>query len=114
MEILSHLNRLMEFESVSEDRECCKAALRYVIELAKSFGLEARTGRYGDVGIVDLGEGPETVGILVHVDVVAEGNPQLWDFAPYERAAGRGHVRHGGIKGERNAAERRFDFLRCC
>ena len=83
MEILRHLNQLMEFKSVSEDRECCKAALRYVMELAKSFGLEAKTGRYGDVGIVDLGEGPETVGILVHVDVVSEGNPQLWDFEPY-------------------------------
>ena len=83
MVILKHLNGLMEFKSISEDRECCRAALRYVIELARSFGLETRTGRYGDVGIVDLGEGPETVGILVHVDVVAEGNPQLWDVEPY-------------------------------
>ena len=54
-----------------------------MLELAESFGLETKIGRYGDVGIVDLGEGPETVGILVHVDVVTEGNPQLWDFAPY-------------------------------
>ena len=54
MEILKHLNELMEWKSVSEDRECCKAALRYVLELAESFGLETKAGRYGDVGIVDL------------------------------------------------------------
>ncbi|MBO4990988.1 MAG: M20/M25/M40 family metallo-hydrolase [Firmicutes bacterium] len=83
MEILKHLNELMEWKSVSEDRECCKAALRYVLELAESFGLETKVGRYGDVGSVDLGAGPETVGVLVHVDVVAEGNPKLWDFEPY-------------------------------
>ena len=44
MEILSHLNRLLEFKSVSEDRECCKSALRYVLELAESFGLETKVG----------------------------------------------------------------------
>ncbi|MBR5230459.1 MAG: M20/M25/M40 family metallo-hydrolase [Firmicutes bacterium] len=83
MEILKHLNRLMEFKSVSEDRECCKEALKYVIDLASEFGFNTKMGRYGDVGIVDLGEGPETIGILVHVDVVSEGNPELWNFEPY-------------------------------
>ncbi|MGM9606611.1 MAG: M20/M25/M40 family metallo-hydrolase [Oscillospiraceae bacterium] len=83
MEILKHLNGLMELKSISEDRECCKAALRYVLDLAETFGLSTKLGKHADVGIVDLGEGPETVGILVHVDVVAEGNPQLWDFEPY-------------------------------
>lgn len=97
MEILKHLNDLMEFQSVSEDRECCKAALRYVLELAESFGLTAKAGRYGDVGIVDLGEGPETVGILTHVDVVAEGNPALWDFAPYGLTEKEGMLYGRGI-----------------
>lgn len=84
MEILKHLGELMEFQSISEDRECCRAALKYVMDLAESFGFETKTGRHGDVGIVDLGEGSETIGILVHVDVVAEGNPDLWDFEPYQ------------------------------
>lgn len=83
MEILESLNRLMEFRSISEDRECCKKALRYVLGLAESFGLKKALGKYGDVGIVDLGDGPETVGILVHVDVVAEGNPDLWKYDPF-------------------------------
>ena len=83
MELLQHLNTLMEFPSRSEDRECCKAALRYVLELAKEFGLETKLGKYGDVGIVDLGEGSETVGVLVHVDVVSEGNPGLWNYPPF-------------------------------
>ena len=83
MEILKDLKGLMEYKSVSDDRECCKAALRYVLDLAKGFGLKTSLGKYGDVGVVDLGEGPETLGILVHVDVVAEGNPKLWETEPY-------------------------------
>lgn len=83
MKILKDLDTLMRFKSISEDRECCKAALKYVMDLAESFGFETKTGKHGDVGIVDLGDGPETVGILVHVDVVSEGNRNLWDYEPY-------------------------------
>ena len=97
MEILKHLGELMEFQSISEDRECCRAALKYVMDLAESFGFETKTGHHGDVGIVDLGEGSETIGILVHVDVVAEGNPDLWDFEPYQLAEKDGILYGRGI-----------------
>lgn len=97
MELLKDLAGLMEFRSVSEDRECCKEALRYVLDLADRFGFETKLGRCADVGIVDYGEGPETLGILVHVDVVSEGNPELWDFEPYRLTEKEGILYGRGI-----------------
>ena len=44
MDMLKHLNELMKFKSVSEDRACCKEALRYVMNLAEDFGFETSIG----------------------------------------------------------------------
>ena len=82
--ILDDLQKLIAFRSYSEDRQCCKSALDFVLERAESFGLKTRLGRYGDVGIVELGEGSPVLGILVHVDVVGEGTLELWNSDPFQ------------------------------
>lgn len=82
-EIYAHLRTLMEFESVTEDRECCKAALRYVADLADSFGMKTTVGKHEDVAVIEIGEGDRTLGILVHIDVVDAGNLENWVCPPY-------------------------------
>ena len=74
MKILDDLNTLISYPSRSEDGECCKEALGCVLGLAKSFGLETKCGRHGDVGIVELGEGEKTVKISAPI-------PEIWRIA---------------------------------
>ncbi|GAA0363387.1 Sapep family Mn(2+)-dependent dipeptidase [Bacillus horti] len=57
-------------------------ALDFFLGHAKQLGFTVRDiDRY--VGIVEMGEGDEELGILVHIDVVPEGDHSAWRFAPY-------------------------------
>ncbi len=66
-------------------------ALEYVLNLSESMGFNTKR-LDGYAGHADLGEGVETVGILVHVDVVPEGTN--WTYDPYG-----GEVHDGKIYG---------------
>lgn len=82
--MLYDLEQLIRFKSYSQDRECCNKALQYVLDRAKSFGLETAIGKHGDVGVIDYGQGDTVVGVLVHVDVVDEGTLDLWNTDPFQ------------------------------
>ena len=82
-EICTHLKHLMEIKSISDDRKACKEALRYVIRLAESFGMKTAVGKHDDVGVIEIGEGRLTLGILAHVDVVDEGSLAAWNYEPF-------------------------------
>lgn len=82
--LLADLEKLVAFKSYSEDRACCKEALRFVLSRANEMGFTTKLGRHGDVGVVEFGEVEETIGILVHVDVVGEGPLDLWKSDPFE------------------------------
>ncbi|QIB27225.1 dipeptidase PepV [Caloranaerobacter azorensis] len=55
-------------------------ALEYALRLAESMGFETLNVD-GYAGHADLGEGEEVVGVLVHLDVVPEGDG--WTYPPY-------------------------------
>lgn len=55
-------------------------ALQYVLDLCASFGMRTKNCN-GYAGYAEVGEGEEMVGILVHLDVVPEGNG--WTYPPY-------------------------------
>ena len=107
-EILKDASELIQIESVTHDREKNREALRWVIEKSEDLGLKADFAVDGEVVVVTLGfgdwnsmdelrelvlkSGKETLGILVHVDVVpAEG---CWSNPPFE-----GKVRDGCLWG---------------
>ena len=82
-EICMHLKQLMEIQSVSDDRKTCKEALQYVIKLADSFGMKTAVGKHDDVGVIEIGAGELTLGILAHVDVVDVGSRAGWNYEPF-------------------------------
>lgn len=55
-------------------------ALENILELAKDMGFETKN-LDGYAGYAEFGKGEETVGILVHLDVVPEG--EGWTYPPY-------------------------------
>ena len=97
------LQDFVAIPSVSEDKEKVKEALRFILELAKGYGFEARSVLDEQVGIIEMGQGDETLGILAHVDVVPPGDPEEWTFDPFRaidcegRMYGRGTIDDKGM-----------------
>ena len=102
-EILMDIKELVAIPSESDDHEKVRESLRASLEMAESYGLKAYSVLDDQVGIVEMGEGPETLGILAHVDVVPAGDPEAWDTDPYEaevigdRLFGRGTLDDKGM-----------------
>ncbi len=102
-EIYEKLRTLMELESVTSDRQCCREALRYVAELAASFGMRTVIGRHGDVAVAEIGEGELALGILAHVDVVDIGNRGAWIYEPYTLTVADGTLYGRGIADDKGS-----------
>lgn len=63
-------------------------ALRKALEIAAGVGFRVHYGEGGYYGYAEVGDGPEMLGILGHLDVVPPGNPEDWashPFGPVER-----------------------------
>ncbi len=102
--LLEDLGKLVSIKSRSVEREQCKDALEFFLKRAADMGFETRMGRYRDVGTVTMGEGPETIGILVHVDVVPEGNVENWNTDPFKLVLKDGHLFGRGIVDDKGPA----------
>ena len=105
-EIIQSVSELIRIESVKADPMPSKPfgdgvnkALEYMLEKAASMGFETENAN-GYAGHADFGEGKETLGILVHLDVVPEGDD--WDYPPFggevhqEKIYGRGAIDNKG------------------
>jgi succinyl-diaminopimelate desuccinylase len=83
--------RLISYKSLTGLREENTAALDFVLRRAEDFGMRTKWTKDKDVGIVEMeacgnpGE-KQTVGILVHVDVVGIGDAEKWTSPPFEAA----------------------------
>lgn len=97
-DIISETQKLVRIRSVEEAQMEGKPfgsgpynALKYAIDLAERLGFETEDFD-GYAAHADLGEGEESVGILVHLDVVPEGDG--WTYNPYG-----GEIHDGKIYG---------------
>ena len=70
--------------SVSDDSVQVRRALDFALELGRKLGFKAESVLGGQVGVIEEGEGPETLGILSHVDVVPPGDLTVWKTPPFE------------------------------
>ncbi|MGK2941826.1 MAG: Sapep family Mn(2+)-dependent dipeptidase [Immundisolibacter sp.] len=68
------------------------ALLRAVVVRAGELGLEARLLPGEQVAVVELGQGENALGILVHADVVPAGDPARWQHPPFSGALVDGAV----------------------
>lgn len=94
-QILSDMKHLIGIKSRTGDREPVDEALAFVIERAKEMGMRTGYTTRRDAGYAEIGEGAETVGILVHVDVVGIGDPEAWRFDPYDMVITDDNCIHG-------------------
>lgn len=102
--LIEDITGCLSIASVSDDKEKVAEALDYVLDLAEDMGMRTARALDGQVGVVEIGHGDETLGILTHVDVVDAGNRELWICDPF-----KGQVIDGKIYG-RGAVD---DKARC-
>ncbi len=88
------LAELIAIPSESDDHEKVAECLELALKQAERYGFKAYSAADGKVGIVEMGDGPETLGILTHVDVVPAGDPSQWSSDPY-----KAEIRDGKIYG---------------
>ncbi|KNF07482.1 dipeptidase [Gottschalkia purinilytica] len=86
-EIIKSTQYIIQIPSVEEKPEKGKPfgdkvdkALKYALNLCEGFGFKVENFD-GYAGHAEIGNGEETVGILVHLDVVPEGDG--WTYPPY-------------------------------
>ena len=78
------LRELISVPSVTDDRIQTERALDTLLKQGTRLGLRTEKILGGRMGIIETGDGPETIGILTHVDVVPPGPAALWSFGPYD------------------------------
>lgn len=83
-EILQKLGELIAIPSISSDLPMVKKALKCSLNLGETLGFRSKAELEESVGVIEMGEGDETVGILVHVDVVPPGEISLWESDPFK------------------------------
>ncbi|WP_202710327.1 dipeptidase PepV [Sporosalibacterium faouarense] len=101
-EIVQKTQELIKIRSVEEEGkpgmpfgEGPNEALEYALKLSEELGFKTENFD-GYAGHADLGEGEETIGVLVHLDVVPEG--EGWTYPPYaaeihnDKIYGRGTI----------------------
>lgn len=59
-------------------------AADYIIGLANDMGFKAEKCAHDQVVVIEMGDGPETLGILAHIDVVPTGPIEDWETDPFE------------------------------
>ena len=82
--MLADLTRFVSIPSESDNSEAIATAIDFIVTLAEDMGFVIKSCCDGQVAVIELGQGHETLGILSHVDVVPPGDLEEWDTPPYE------------------------------
>ena len=82
--IIRDLIDLISTPSITENFKDVGKALDVYINMAKKHDLQSYTSPNKLVGIIDIGSGDETVGVLVHIDVVPPGDISRWSVNPFK------------------------------
>jgi len=93
---IEDLTKFIQIKSVSNDKEKISHALNFVINLAQSFGLDAKTVCDNQIGVIEYGTGSQTCGILCHVDIV-DAIEKEWNFDPFTLTEHDGYLYGRGV-----------------
>ena len=102
--ILGDIRALVRFESVNGRVPENRACLAFFLARAQELGFQTRMTTTEDVGVIEMGTGTETLGILVHLDVVATGDPEKWIDPPFSGAVHDGFIWGRGTVDDKGAA----------
>lgn len=81
--IIDDLSSLINIASVSGNKVEVTKALKCTLNIARRLGFKAYSLLDNKIGLIEIGGGNETLGILAHVDVVSPGDLSLWKSNPF-------------------------------
>lgn len=107
-EIIEKVRDVVKFRSVEDEAkegmpfgEEVDKTFKYILNLSKEFGFNIKNvDGYG--GHAEYGEGDELVGVLVHLDIVPEGNG--WSFPPFDVMITEGKMYGRGVSDNKGPA----------
>lgn len=102
-EIISALCEFVKIESISDNPEKVGEALDFILNYARGLGFDAESCLDGQVGVIEVGEGEEVLGILAHVDVVGPGDLEKWDTEPFDPVIRDGRIYGRGTLDDKGA-----------
>jgi succinyl-diaminopimelate desuccinylase len=103
-DIIKQILKLVSFASINGNKEETLACLTYFLKHAQELGFKTMTTSEWDVGIVEMGQGEETLGILVHLDVVGIGDREKWTNDPFEGVQRGGYLWGRGTEDDKGGA----------
>ncbi|MBE0688118.1 MAG: M20/M25/M40 family metallo-hydrolase [Anaerolineaceae bacterium] len=103
-EIIKQILKLVSFQSITGNKEENLACLKYFLQHAQEIGFKTMTTSEWDVGIVEMGQGEKTLGILVHLDVVGIGDREKWTNDPFVGIQRDGYLYGRGTEDDKGAA----------
>jgi Acetylornithine deacetylase/Succinyl-diaminopimelate desuccinylase and related deacylases len=103
-DMISDIQTLIRIPSINGDTKICEEALDWILAKAARMGMITRKASTGDVGIIQIGSGEMTMGILSHVDVVGIGDSEKWTFPPFEGKVAKGFIWGRGIVDDKGPA----------
>lgn len=83
-DMLKDLAGFIEIPSISDNKQQVAEALNYALNLGRKLGFKSYSYLDNQVGVIEIGHGDETLGILSHVDVVSPGDMKKWNSPPFE------------------------------
>lgn len=95
--IIHDIVELIKIESLNGDKEKNTQALDYVMSLAEKMGMKTTKSSKNDVGVIEIGQGKEIIGVLAHVDVVGVGDIQKWNHPPFAGKIDKGYIWGRGV-----------------
>ena len=102
--MLEDISKLIRFESINGETAENRACLGFFLSRAREMGFDVKMTTTEDVGIVEMGAGRKTLGILVHLDVVATGDPDKWSESPFSGTVHDGFIWGRGTTDDKGAA----------
>ena len=84
-EMLDALEKFIAIPSISHQRSEVKKALNYALSLGNNLGFTTESLFDHEIGLIEMGQGEETLGILSHVDVVEPGDSSKWNTPPFQQ-----------------------------
>jgi succinyl-diaminopimelate desuccinylase len=80
-----------------------EALIDRVLRQGEALGFTARRAAGGLVGILEYGRGEETVGVLIHLDVVPPGELSEWERPPFSGDVANGRIYGRGAQDDKGA-----------
>ena len=96
-EMLRDIRDMISMPSYTWNRVQCRRVLDKFLAKADSMGMKTMKTKEGDVGIIEIGRGKETVGVLTHIDVVGIGDDAKWLYPPLRGTIAKGYIWGRGV-----------------